>query len=78
MNKYVIFIKKNFVLEIPERLVVELVSSKAYSRSYSLNPFNFEHFHCNVGAFYIDVKSVPSAPLEPNFSTGNYVTAFLA
>lgn len=72
MNKYVIFIKKIVVLEIPERLVVGLVPSKAYSGSYSLNPFNFEHFHCNFGAFYID------APLEPNFSTGNYVTAFLS
>lgn len=64
--------------EIPERLVVGLVSSKAYSGSYSLNPFNFEHFHCNFAAFYVDGKSVPSAPLEPNFSTGNYVTAFLS
>lgn len=64
--------------EIPERLMVGLVSSKAYSGHYTLNPYNFEHFNCNFAAFYVDGKSVPSAPLEPNFTTGNYVTAFLS
>ncbi|XP_062579536.1 uncharacterized protein F54H12.2-like [Saccostrea cucullata] len=62
--------------EIPEKLVVGFVSSKAYSGSYELNPFNFQHFHCNFIAFYVDGKSVPSAPLEPNFKTNNYITAY--
>lgn len=61
-----------------EILMVGLVSSKACSGHYTLNPYNFEHFNCNFAAFYVDGKSVPSAPVEPNFTTGNYVTAFLS
>lgn len=58
--------------------MVGLVSSTACSGHYTLNPYNFEQFNCNFAAFYVDGKSVPSAPLEPNFTTGNYVTSFLS
>ncbi|KAK3091490.1 hypothetical protein FSP39_020208 [Pinctada imbricata] len=64
--------------EIPERLIVGLVSSKAYSGMYHLNPFNFQHFHCNFAAFYVDGKSVPSTPLEPNYREGTYVSSYLS
>ena len=63
--------------EIPERLVVALVSSSAYSGNYKSNPFNFQHFNCNYAAFYVDGKSVPSSPLEPGYSTNNYISAYL-
>lgn len=64
--------------EIPERFIVGLVSSKVLSGYYSFNPFNFEHFNCNFAAFYVDGKSVSSAPLEPNFNIGNFVTTFFS
>lgn len=44
--------------DIPESLVVGLVSSRAYSGNYTLNPYNFQHFNCNFAAFYVDGKSV--------------------
>lgn len=56
--------------DIPESLVVGLVSSRAYSGDYTLNPYNFQHFNCNFAAFYVDGKSVPTNPIEPNYSKG--------
>lgn len=46
-----------FQEDIPESLVVGLVSSRAYSGDYTLNPYNFQHFNCNFAAFYVDGKS---------------------
>lgn len=64
--------------EIPQHLVVGLVSSKAYSGRYRSNPFNFQHFNCNFAAFYVDGKLVPSTPFEPNFATNNFISAYLS
>lgn len=64
--------------DIPESLVVGLVSSRAYSGDYTLNPYNFQHFNCNFAAFYVDGKSVPTNPKEPNYSKGTYISAYLS
>ncbi|XP_061170892.1 uncharacterized protein F54H12.2-like [Saccostrea echinata] len=64
--------------EIPQHLVVGFVSSKSYSGSYGTNPFNFQHFNCNFAAFYVDGKSVPSAPFEPNFTSDNFISEYLS
>lgn len=64
--------------DIPESLVVGLVSSRAYSGDYTLNPYNFQHFNCNFAAFYVDGKSVPTNPIEPNYSKGTYISAYLS
>lgn len=50
--------------EIPERLMVGLVSSKAHSVHYTMNPYNFENFNCNFAAFYVDGKSVPFSSIK--------------
>ena len=63
--------------EIPERLMVGLVKSRAYSGAYELNPFNFQHFNCNFAALYVDGKSVPSTPLEPGYKEETYVSSYL-
>lgn len=64
--------------DIPESLVVGLVSSRAYSGDYTLNPYNFQHFNCYFAAFYVDGKSVPTNPIEPNYSKGTYISAYLS
>ncbi|KAK3082480.1 hypothetical protein FSP39_001881 [Pinctada imbricata] len=64
--------------EVPERLVVGLVSSQAYSGSYTKNPFNFAHFNCCFSALYVDGKSVPTTPFEPNFKENNFVSSYLS
>lgn len=62
--------------EIPDRLILGLVSSEAFSGSYKKNPFSFKPHNCNFVAFSIDGQTVPGKPLTPNYDTGNYAEAF--
>ena len=50
--------------QIPCRVVVGLVSSKAFSGAYDKNPYNFHHFNCNFIGLYADGQSVPGDPLR--------------
>ena len=64
---------------IPNRVVIAMVTGAAYSGSYSLNPFNFHHFLCNFLSVSIDGMSVPGKPITPKFSKDkgqNYITAY--
>lgn len=62
--------------EIPDRLVVALVASEAFSGSFQGNPFNFFHYDCKFIALYVDGRSVPSVPYEPNFESHQFVSSY--
>nr|XP_022314419.1 uncharacterized protein F54H12.2-like [Crassostrea virginica]XP_022335830.1 uncharacterized protein F54H12.2-like [Crassostrea virginica] len=62
--------------EIPSRLVLGLVSSRAYSGDYKKSPFNFQHFDCNFVALYVDGQSLPTKPLQPQYADRNYLSAY--
>ena len=63
--------------EIPSRLVLGLVSSRAYSRDYKKSPFNFQHFDCNFVALYVDGQSLPTKlALQPKYADRNYLSAY--
>ena len=55
-----------------------LVSSDAFVGSYKRSPFNFQQYNCNFAAFYVDGKSVPSKPFQPNYDENTYLDAYLA
>ena len=64
---------------IPNRIVIAMVTGASYSGTYSLNPFNFQHFLTNFISVSIDGVSVPAKPLQPKFSSDkgpNYITAY--
>ena len=64
---------------IPNCVVIAMVTGATYSGSYSLNPFNFQPFLCNFLSVSIDGMSVPGKPLTPKFSKDkghNYITAY--
>ena len=63
--------------DVPECLVVGLVSSEAFMGSYSKNPYEFQTYMCNFLGFYVDGKSVPMEPLTPDYKTGNYLSAYM-
>ena len=68
-----------FLGNIPNRVVIAIVSGASYSGSCQLNPFNLQHFLTNFINVSIDGVSVPSKPLQPKFSTEkgqNYITAY--
>nr|XP_022294816.1 uncharacterized protein F54H12.2-like [Crassostrea virginica] len=62
--------------EIPSRLMLGLVSSRAYSGDYKKSPFNFQHFDCNFVALYVDGQSLPTKPLQPQYADRNYLSAY--
>ena len=67
-------VKENlFVGKLPRRLVIANVLSEAYNGKLSLNPFNFQHFGLNYLCVYVDGERYPNKPLEPNFTTGNFL-----
>ena len=57
---------------IPKKLIVCLVSSKAFSGSPELNPFCFKHFSLSSLSFEVDGHSYPHRPFEPNFDEDRF------
>jgi hypothetical protein len=67
-----------FKTGLPDKAVIGLVSSKAFNGSYEENPYNFQHFYLNHIGLTLDGQSLPTPPLEPDFSTRKYVKAYTA
>ena len=68
-----------FLGNIPNRVVIAMVTGASYSGTYSLNPFNLQHFLTNFISVSIDGQSVPGKPLQPKFTEDkgqNYITAY--
>jgi hypothetical protein len=64
--------------EVPDEVMVVLVSSAAYSGDITQQPYFFNHYKCNYAAFLIDGNSVPTQALQPDFPHGLYTTAYLS
>lgn len=62
--------------DIPSRVVITMVKSKAFSGDYTKNPYNMETFNLNSLGAYVNDESVPGKPLQMNFSDANFVTAY--
>lgn len=67
--------------DIPNRLVVGLVSGEAYSGNYKKNPFNFANYKANSICFYVEGNPTPHKAFTPNFDVdeaGTYSTPYLS
>ena len=64
--------------DVPSSLVVGLVSSEAYAGSYAKNYANFKHFNLNYLSFSSDGNSIPAAPFQPDYVSGEYTAEFLS
>lgn len=64
--------------QIPERIVLCLVSDAAMSGGYQLNPYNFKHFSLNYLALYVNGEMVPSRPFQPDFGNNLYIRDYLS
>ena len=66
----------NIILgQIPKRIIIGLVSNKAYNGDKKVNPFNFYHYNLNYLALYIDGVQIPSKAITPNYPD-NYIDAY--
>ena len=77
-GQYSITVDDLFMGEVPKTLTLCLVSSEALNGSCKKNPFNFKNYDLNFCGFYVDGQSYPYQALQPSFSEGNYVEAYLS
>ena len=62
-----------FQTEVPDKLMVALVNSKAFNGDTSLNPFNFQNYDLREITVSIDDMPVPAQTYKVNFnSPGDY------
>lgn len=61
---------------VPKRLILGMVSNKSYNGDYSKCPFRFHHYDLNFLAAYVDSRQIPSKPLTPNFTDGEYLESY--
>ncbi len=64
--------------DIPSKLYVGFTSAAGYNGQFNKNPFNFQHFDLNFLGFYVDGKSRPRKPLEPNYAEHEYTDGYLS
>jgi hypothetical protein len=65
-------IENMFLGRIPTRIIVGLVSHKAFSGAYNLNAFNFQHFDVNYLTLFKNGEQMFSRPYAPVYSTTEY------
>ena len=56
--------------------MIGCVDNDAFDGRYSKNPFNFKHFNLTQLRVYLDEQQHSLIPIEPNFNTNNYITAY--
>ena len=63
--------------QLPRRIVVGLVTNKAFNGAVNKNPFDFKHFDLNYFALYLDGEQYPTKPLTPNFSGNEFLRSYM-
>ena len=58
-----------FAGQIPDKIYLCMVETKAYDGSRDTNPFYFQHFNGNHIAYLLNNRSIPNQPLKSNFKT---------
>ena len=70
--------KDNVIMgQLPRRMVVGLVTNKAFNGAKDANPFNFQNFGVNYMALYVDGVQFPTKPLTPNFVGDQYLRSYM-
>lgn len=58
---------------LPSMMLFGMVSSRAFSGHYSLNPFHFHHYGLEESFVYVNSVQMPLMPLRPRFDDGLYL-----
>jgi len=66
---------KLFSGQLPTRIVIGLVSNRAFNGHLTSNPFNFQHFGLNEIALYLTDNSSTPRPIQPN-EMEQYIRAY--
>src|SRR6185437_48149 len=60
----------------PKRVVLGFVSNAAFSGDITRNPFNFSNHNISYMSLFIDGEQIPSRPLQPDFTNGQFVESY--
>ena len=52
---------------LPRQILIGFLKADALNGSYSLNPFNFQHFDCNFIALRVNGLQIPGKRYRPDF-----------
>ena len=62
--------------QIPRRIVISSVTSKAFQGDVTLNPFNFKQFNLHYLVLNVDGEQFPSKRLTPDFANKYYLNCY--
>ena len=65
-----------FTGQLPTCIVTGCVDNDAFNGRYAKNPYNFKNYNFNQLKVYLDGKQHSLIPIEPNFDTNSYITAY--
>jgi len=69
--------EKLFSGQLPTRLVIGLVSNRAFNGHAESNPFNFQHFNLSEIGVYLDGQQQNAIkPIQPDYEHGLYIRAY--
>jgi len=69
--------EKLFSGQLPTRIVIGLVSNRAFNGHAQDNPFNFQHFGLSEIALYLDGQQQHAVrPIQPDYENGHYIRAY--
>ena len=61
---------------LPEKIIIGLVSNTTYSGAIDKSPFNFAHHNLNFIQLKVNGRLLPSVALRPDYAGGNYTHAY--
>ena len=64
--------------QFPKRAFVAFVDHAAFNGSYSLNPFNYQHFNWCQLQFFLNGIAFPDKPFTPDFENNIYSREYLS
>ena len=69
--------EKLFSGQLPTRIVIGLVSNRAFNGNAESNPFNFQHFGLSEMALYLDGQQQHAVrPIQPDYGNDRYIRAY--
>ena len=69
--------EKLFSGKLPTRIVIGLVSNRAFNGHVGSNPFNFQHFNLSEIGLYLDGQQQHAVrPIQPDYEHGLYIRAY--
>ncbi len=62
--------------QLPDRIVLGLVTDSAMTGGYQENPFNFQHFNLNYLTLNVNGENLPNRPFTPDFTNKKYLREY--